>query len=81
MAGFIGQALSVLLKENECIVAPARVLGGVVACRVHKQEETRNLLTGETVYRWVVEFKNDEDLQMFDTAIREIVECVTGEGK
>lgn len=79
MSGFISQALSVLLKENDGLIAHARNLGGVVACRPHHQEHVRNCLTGETTFVWQVEFQNAEDLMAFDIAVRGIVDAVTGE--
>lgn len=81
MTGFIGQALSVLLKENESLVTNAKVLGGVVACRVHERQEVRNLATGDRKYLWTVEFKNEDDLEMFDAALRAIVDAATGDGR
>lgn len=79
MAGFMSQALSVLLKENDDLISHAKSLGGVVACRQHHQEHVRNCLTGETKFVWQVEFQNADDLIAFDIAIRGIVDAVTGE--
>jgi hypothetical protein len=47
MGGFMAQALGALFKENEELVASAKTLGGVAACRVHRREEATNLATGE----------------------------------
>lgn len=77
MAGFIGQALSVLLKENEALVAHARVLGGVAACRWHERNEVRNLATDAVEYRYTISFDCEEDVQAFDNALRGIVSEVT----
>lgn len=79
MTGFLSQALSAMFKENEDLVAGARTLGGVAACRVHRREEAVNLLTGERTFRWEIEFKTKEDSEMFDAAVRRIVGAVVGE--
>lgn len=81
MAGFMAKALSSFLLENESLVSSAKTVGGVAACRIHRQEEAKNLVTGERVYRWQIEFSSMEDALMFDNAIRSIVDEVTGEGR
>ena len=81
MAGFMAKALSSFLMENDALVASAKAVGGVAACRIHRQEEATNLMTGERVYRWQIEFSSLEDAQTFDNAIRSIVQEVTEEGR
>ena len=81
MAGFMSQALGVLFKENQEIVEPAKALGGVAACRIHRREAATNIATGERVYRWQIEFTTQEDAETFDSSIRAIVGAVTGEGR
>lgn len=77
MAGFIGQALSAFLKENDDIVSHARVLAGHAACRIHRVEQVTDLMTGETVVRWQIEFKSVEDANAFDGAVRGLVGRIT----
>lgn len=79
MAGFIGQALSALFKENEDTLTHARELASRAACRVHSVEEATNLMTGDTVVRWQIEFKTVEDAHAFDNALRSLVQIVTEE--
>ncbi len=80
MGGFMAQALGALFKENEELVASAKTLGGVAACRVHRREEATNLATGERVFRWQIEFQTEEDAEAFDNSVRAIVGAVTEEG-
>ena len=77
VGSLMAAALSALFKENEELVSQARVVGGVAACRIHRREEAVNLATGERVYRWQIEFKTQEDAEMFASAIRSLVEAVT----
>lgn len=79
MAGFIGQALSVLLKENDALISHAKTLGGVAACRWHERTEETNIATGEKTWRYTISFDCEEDLQMFDNAVRGIVDETTEE--
>lgn len=79
MAGFIGQALSAFLKENDEIVTHAKTLAGHAACRVHRVEEATDLMTGEKVVRWQIEFKSTEDAQAFDGAVRGLVQRIVEE--
>lgn len=81
MAGFIGNALSALFNENDQLVWNARRLGGVAACRIHRVEEATDLMTGERVVRWQIEFATKEDSETFDNAVRAIVGAVTEEGE
>lgn len=81
MGGLMAQALSALFKENEEIVTHAKVLAGVAACRIHRREAATNLATGERVFRWEIEFKTEEDAEMFDSSVRHIIGAVTGEGR
>jgi len=81
MAGFIGSALSALWKENEVLVANAKTLGGVAACRIHRVEDATDLMTGERAYRWQIEFKTKEDALAFSNSVRAIVGAVTEEGE
>ncbi len=80
MAGFMAQALSVLLKENTELMDAAKTLGGVAACRIHRREVATNLATGERVFRWQIEFTTEEDAQAFDNCVRAIVGATTEEG-
>lgn len=79
MAGFMAQALGALFKENEELVTNAKVLGGVAACRIHRVEDATNMATGERTFRWQIEFKTQEDAEMFGNALRAIVDAATGE--
>lgn len=79
MSGLLSQALSALFKENEELVAQAKVLGGVAACRISFKESSTDLATGSKRYRWHIEFENGEDCLAFDDAVRRIVDTVTGE--
>lgn len=79
MAGFIGQALSAFLKENDDIVAHARTLAGHAACRVQRTEQAKNLATGETVVRWQIEFSSVEDAAAFEGAVRGLVSRIVEE--
>lgn len=79
MAGFIGKALSGLLMENDEIITSAKTLAGVAACRVCRRETATNYDTGERVYRWQIEFKSQDDADLFSNSIRNIVASVTGE--
>lgn len=81
MGGFMAQALGALFKENEELVTNAKVLGGVAACRIHRVEEARNLATDERTFRWQIEFKTQEDAEMFGNAVRAIVGAATGEDR
>lgn len=81
MGGLMAQALSALFKENEEIVTHAKVLAGVAACRIHRREAATNLATGERVFRWEIEFKTQEDAEMFDSSVRHLIDAVTGEGR
>lgn len=77
MAGFIGQALSALLKEHDALISHAKTLGGVAACRWHERSEVRNLATDATEFHYTISFDCEEDLQAFDNAVRGIVGEVT----
>jgi len=79
MSGLLSQALGSLFKENEEIVAPAKALAGVAACRIAFKESATDLATGEKKYRWCIEFQSGEDCMVFDDAVRRIIEVVTGE--
>lgn len=79
MAGFIGKALSGLLLENDALITNAKTLAGVAACRLCRRETATNYDTGERVYRWQIEFKSQEDADLFSDSIRNIVKAVTGE--
>jgi hypothetical protein len=79
MGGFMAQALGALFKENEEIIANAKALAGVAACRIHRREAATNLATGERVFRWEIEFKTEEDAELFDSSVRGLVGAVTGE--
>ncbi len=79
MAGLIGQALAVFLKENDDIVSHAKTLAGHAACRVHRVEEATNLMTGDKVVRWQIEFKSVEDANAFDGAVRGLVQRIVEE--
>jgi hypothetical protein len=79
MAGFLGKALSGLLVENEELISNAKVLAGVAACRLCRRETATNYDTGERVYRWQIEFKSQEDADLFSDSLRGIVKTVTGE--
>jgi hypothetical protein len=79
MAGFIGKALSGLLMENDAIINHAKTLAGVAACRMCRRETATNYDTGERVYRWQIEFKSQEDADLFNDSLRGIVKTVTGE--
>lgn len=81
MAGFMSQALGALFKENEQVVTAAKTLAGVAACRVHRVECATNLMTGERVCRWQIEFDTEEDAVVFDASVRALVDAVTGEEK
>ena len=74
MAGFIGQALSALFKENEDLVSHAKNLGGVAACRIHRVEEATNMRTGERVFRWQIEFTTQEDADTFTSAVSAMID-------
>lgn len=76
MAGFIGQALSAFLKENDDIVTHAKTLAGHAACRIHRFEEATDLMTGEKVVRWQIEFKSVDDATAFDGAVRGLVQRI-----
>ena len=79
MAGFIGQALSAFLKENDDIVTHAKSLAGHAACRIHRVEEATDLTTGDKVVRWQIEFKTAEDAIAFDNAVRGLVQRIVEE--
>jgi len=79
MAGFIGQALSALLRENDDILSHAKSLAGHAACRIHRVEEVQDLSTGEKTVRWQIEFKNVEDATAFDNAVRGLVQRIVEE--
>jgi hypothetical protein len=79
MAGFIGQALSALLRENDDILSHAKSLAGHAACRIHRVEEAKDLTTGEKTVRWQIEFKNVEDATAFDNAVRGLVQRIVEE--
>jgi hypothetical protein len=81
MAGFIGQALSSLFKENEDLISSARNLGGVAACRIHRVEEATNLRTGERTYRWQIEFQTQEDAQTFSDSVSVMIDAAMEEGR
>jgi len=78
--GFIGQALSGFLKENDELVAAAKRLGGLAACRKEVHEECTDLNSGETSYRYVIEFATEEDAEAFTHAVRDIVGLTTERG-
>lgn len=79
MAGFIGQALPSLFKENEDVIRNARELASRAACRIHRVESATNLMDGSTVVRWQIEFQSEEDASAFDSALRNLVQIVTEE--
>lgn len=79
MAGFLGQALSAFLRENDDIVAHAKTLAGHAACRIHRVEEATNLMTGERVVRWQIEFATQDDANAFDGAVRGLVQRIVEE--
>jgi hypothetical protein len=81
MAGFIGTALSALFRENEDIVAHAKIVAGQAACRVHHREEVTNLMTGEKRVVWQIEFPTQEDASQFDSSVRELVRIIVEEGE
>lgn len=77
MAGFMSQALGALFRENEELVASARILGGLVDGKFPRQEEVHDLATGERTFRWCIEFKADEDRRAFADAVSDIWAAVT----
>lgn len=81
MAGFIGSALSSLFREQETLVENAKAIGGIAACRIHRREHVTDMATGEGRFVWRIEFKTAEDAEVFDTAIRSIVDSVTEEAR
>jgi hypothetical protein len=80
MAGFMSQALSVLLKENKELVDAAKTLGGVAACRQESLDNCMDLATGRQVHRYTITFDNLEDATRFATAVSDIVDATTEEG-
>lgn len=81
MAGFIGSALSALFKENEVLIANAKTLGGVAACRIHRVEDVTNTRTGERTFRWQIEFKTQEDAEAFSQAVGAMIDVAMEEGR
>lgn len=84
MAGFIGQAIGAFFKENEAIVANARIVAGLAACQERYVQETfETYPDGEAVpcIRWSIEFSNREDAASFEKAIAAILEQAMQEGE
>lgn len=79
MAGFMAQALGVLLKENKELVDAAKRLGGLAAGRQEKFEHSVDLNTKEELHRYVIAFATEEDAENFAHAVRDIVD-LTAEG-
>jgi len=73
MAGFF----SAMFKQDGELVDSAKTLGGVAACRIHRRERVVDMETGEGRFVWRIEFKTAEDVEMFDAAVRNIVDAIT----
>ncbi len=80
MAGFMAQALGVLLKENRELVEAAKTLGSLAASRTESIDNSMNLATGEQVHRYTITFASLEDATRFATAVSDIVDAATEEG-
>ena len=84
MAGFIGQALGALFKENETLVASAKIVAGLAACNERYVEETRETYPdGQRVpcIKWSIEFATREDAEHFEKAVAAMLEHSIGEGE
>lgn len=84
MAGFIGQAIGAFFKENEQIVANARVMAGLAACNeryVEEASETHPNGVRIPFVRWSIEFSTREDADNFERAVAAMLEHAIGEGE
>lgn len=84
MAGFIGQAIGAFFKENEALVANAKIVAGLAACNERYVQECAEIYPdGASVpcVRWSVEFETREDADNFEKAIAALLEQLTQEGE
>ncbi|MEB3207571.1 MAG: hypothetical protein VKK63_01495 [Synechococcus sp.] len=84
MAGLIGQAIGAFFKENEALVANAKIVAGLAACQErYVQEASETYPDGESVpcVRWSIEFSTREDADNFERAIAAILEQAMQEGE
>jgi hypothetical protein len=81
MAGFLAQALSVLLRGNEQVVMHAKVIAGIAACRQVRIERVEECVPNEAaknppVVRWSIDFESVEDALAFEKAVGGIISAV-----
>lgn len=81
MAGFMAQAISVLLRGNDQVVLHARVIAGIAACRQVRIERIEECVPNEAdqsppVVRWSIDFESVEDARAFEKAVGGIVAAV-----
>lgn len=77
MTGFF----NAMFRQDGELVDNAKTLGGVAACRIHRRERVTDMETGEGRFVWRIEFKTAEDAEMFDAAVRNIVDSIAEEGR
>jgi hypothetical protein len=86
MSGFLAKALSGFLLENEEIIANARIVAGLAACKDNWVEEVREHGVATEGFchptvKWSIEFGTVEDAKNFSRAVAGIVEAVHREAE
>lgn len=81
MAGFMAKALSSFLLENEELIAHAKIVGGLAACKDNWVEEVREhgvVTEGfcHPTVKWTIEFNTVEDARNFARAVSGIVAAI-----